>query len=166
MFSENVQFRLNKIRNEQRAQKVASTLNYGNLILPSSTPSASYSGTVTNTVDTATGVNARWIATFTRSDGIVKTPQVDFPWDYTLDRGYYDDQLASGWVTSATGRDKRAIDELPFKEGMYELGSNYVKWRIDIAGSWFYVATNGTGVHLTAQAVSMVPGTLTLVRVV
>lgn len=169
MFGDNITKRLVAIRNEQRAQKVASPLNYGSLVRPSTTPTQSWSGNVGNRIDAATGMTARWVATFTRTDGVNRTPLVDFPWIRTLDKYYYDDYIAIGSYTSVTGRDKHAIDELSFSDGLYEIGSNYVKWKIDIAGNngtWFYQSSDGTGVHLTVQAVSMVSGTLTLARII
>lgn len=168
MFSDNVTKQLVAIRNEQRAQKVASTLNYGALVKPNTAPTQSWNGNVSNRLD-GNDVNSRWVATFTRTDGVNKAPFVDFAWVYTLDKYQYDDMIAVGSYTSVSGRDKHATDELKLRDGLFEVGQNYVKWKIDIPGnngSWFYVSSDGTGVHLTVQAISMVPGTLTLERVV
>lgn len=166
MFSDNVTRRLLSIQNEQRAQKVATSLNYGQLKLPENTPSASWSGRVRNLINMAEGVNARWVATFTRSDGVVSPPLVSFPYDYSLERYFYDDLIASGQLTGVTSRDKRANDEYNFFDSLLEVGSNYVKWKIEISGQWYYEASDGTIVNLSVQAVSMVPGTLTLERAV
>jgi hypothetical protein len=166
MFSDNVTKKLLAIQNEQKAQKVASTLNYGQLVKPLNTPTQTWSGNVQNLVDFDSGVNARWIATFTRTDGIDQPPYVMFPYDYVLARYSYDDLIESGSVTSVSGRDKRAIDEFNFFDELAEIGSNYVKWKIEVDNQFYYNASNGTNVTITAQAVSMVPGTLTLQRVV
>lgn len=169
MFSDNVTKQLVAIENEQRAQKVATTLNYGALVRPANAPSQSWNGNVSNRIDDATGLDARWIATFTRTDGVNKTPFVDFPWTYTLDKYQYDDMIAVGSYQSVSGRDTHANDELKVTDGLYEIGQNYVKWKIEILGNngtWFYVSSDGTGIHLTVQAISMVPGTLTLERAV
>lgn len=156
-----IQSRLVAIDNEQRGQKVSRKLNYGSLGQPNQTPSKNWDGNVGN--DTV----ARWIATFTRTDGIDGAPLVQFPWKYTLDRGTYDDQIAAGAITGISGRDRRAIDDFAWKDGIWEVGSNYVKWKIEIVGAqgaWYYAATNGTGVHITVTAVSPVPGTLILAK--
>lgn len=166
MISDNVTRRLLAIQNEQRAQKVATSLNYGQLQLPNETPQASWSGQVRNLINMAQGVNARWVATFTRTDGVDSPPLVSFPYEFNLARYFYDDLIASGEITGASGRDRRANDEYNFFDSLLEVGSNYVKWKIEISGQWFYWASDGTTVNLYIQAVSMVPGTLTLERVV
>lgn len=164
--SGNTTQQLVEIQNEQRAQKVAIKLNYGQLSQPGTAPTATYSGTVTNSVQPFGG-SARWIATFTRTDDVELPPVVDFAWDKTLGLYTYTDLISAGFIDSASGRDRQAIDELAWSDGLWEIGSNYVKWRIDIGGnngSWFYVSSDGTTVNLTVQAVSPVPGTLNLVR--
>lgn len=137
--------------------------------MPDSTPSQSYSGEVTNAIDPTSGLNARWVAMFTRTDGIDKPPLVDFPWDFTLSLYNYDDWVAAGFLTSYSGPDTHAADEIKFSATIYEVGTNYVSWKIEIIGNngtWFYESQDGATVNLTVQAVSMVEGTLTLERVV
>lgn len=165
----NIQNRLVAIRNEQRAQKASSVLNYGQLVLPENTPTKSWYGNVSNTMNISEGVTARWVATFTRSDEIHEPPLVDFAWDFTLDKGNYQDLIQANYITSTSGRDIKAVDEIKFSEGLHEVGDNYIKWKIEIIGnngSWFYVSSNGTGVKIDCQAISMVSGTLTLERAV
>lgn len=165
----NVEERLVAIDNEQRAQKVAHALNYGSLASSESASTAQWSGNVSNAVSANdSNVNARWIATFTRTDGIERTLMVDFAWDYRLGRYRYDDAIASGQIASASGRDLHATDEVAWNEGLYSVGKNSVSWKIEIVGaqmSWYYGATDGTTVNLTVQAISPVPGTITLTRV-
>jgi hypothetical protein len=167
MLSDNITKRLVAIQNEQQAQKAAGVLNYGQLNLPSVTPQQIWSGNVANP---SGDFAASWIATFTRSDSTPLPPYVDFPWSYNLAKWYYQDQILAGSYSSASGRDLHAIDDMRFTESVYEVGSNYVSWRIDIIGlgmtGWWYDSSDGTTVTLTVQAVSMVPGTLTLVRVI
>jgi len=152
------------IEQEQRAQKVATPLNYGQLNDVGSTATQVWSGFVANNL--GSDDTARWVATFTRTDDINLPPFVDFAWDYTLALTYYQDLIAAGYVTSVTGRDRQAIDQINFLESPKEIGSNYVKWSINIPAnsSWFYVSASGTTVSLTVQAISMVPGVLSLVR--
>lgn len=164
MFGDNVTKQLLSIQHEQRAQKVATPLNYGQLKNTGASPTQTWSGAVTNNY--GHDPRARWIATFTRSDNVNQPPFVDFAWDYTLALTYYQDLIASGSVISVTGRDKQATDQINFLESPQEIGSNYVKWAITIPadGFWGYWSSDGTTVTLTVQAISMVPGTLTLVR--
>jgi hypothetical protein len=166
MFGDNVTKRLLSIQNEQRAQKTASSLNYGQLVTPEKTPQQTYSGNVANLVDFDSGVNARWVATFTRTDGVDGAPFVMFPYDYTLGMYLYDDYIVNGYFSSVSARDKRAVDEYNFFDELFEVGSNYVKWKIEIGNQYFYNSSNGTNVTIVVQAVTMVPGTLTLQRVI
>lgn len=166
MFSDNVTRRLLSIENEQKAQKVYSALNYGQLVKPQNAPTASWSGNVQNAVDVNSGVNARWVATFTRTDSVNIPPFVMFAYDYTLARGSYDDAIAYGDMSSVSGRDKRAVDEYNFYDELLEIGSNFVKWKIELDNQFYYRATDGTGVQLTVQAIAVVQGTLTLERVI
>jgi hypothetical protein len=156
-----------RIQNEQRAQKVATPLIYSLIKKPDKKPTDSWSGNVSNTPDPATGLNARWIATFTRVGERKITPMVDFAYEFSLGKGYYDDKIAAGQMTSATGRDKRAIDEYNFWDGLYEYGDNYVKWAISLGNQFGdYAATDGTAVSLTVEATTVCEGTLTLERVI
>lgn len=156
--------RLTNIENELKAQKSSSSLNYGALYKTEDTPTATWSGNVSNTVVSGTDINARFILTFTRTDGVDKPPLVNFPYDYTLARYRYDDARASGSMTNVTGPDVHAWDEVFFSDALYEVGSNYVKWKIEIGNNWYYEASNGTTVTITAQAISSVDGNLTIVR--
>jgi len=161
-----VENRLVKIRNEQRAQKAVSKFSYSSIVKPETIPTKTWSGNVANQVN-PTGVSARWVLTFTRTDGKDKVPMVDFPWNVVLGKGHYEDYLTAGIYTSVSGRDKHAYDIFSFTEGVYEIGSNYIKWRIDISGDrWYYQSSNGTTVNLTVQAISVVEGELTIERVI
>jgi len=163
MFGDNVTKRLVAIENEQRAQKAVTKLNYGQLVRPGTSPTASYNGFVNN--QAANPPVAVWIATFTRSDALLIPPFVQFQYDYTLSLYSNDDAVASG-ATSVVGRDRHAVDEWKFSDGVHEVGTNYVKWRIEIGNGWSYTSAAGATVSLTTKAVSMVPGTLSLVRTV
>ena len=165
----NIQNRLVAIRNEQRAQKASSVLNYGQLVLPENAPTKSWYGNVSNTMNISDGVTARWVATFIRNDGIKEPPLVDFAWNFTLDKSNYQDLIQANYITSVSGRDTKAIDEIKFSEGLYEVGENYIKWKIEIIGnngSWYYLSSDGTEVKIDCQAISMASGALTLERIV
>lgn len=154
--------RLLAIQDEQRAQKASTVLNYGQLNMPDSIPQATWYGYV---AATSADLAASWVAKFTRSDGVGQPPYVEFPWTFNLEQWFYDDPAFVGPGKSVTGRDKRAVDEHKFNDGAYEIGTNFTSWRIDIdSRRWPY--SSGTNVTITIQAISMVPGTLTLTRVV
>lgn len=164
MVGVNATKRLSAVENEQKAQKVATGLNYGQLANPGDAPTATYSGHVNNSNNNPV---AAWVATFTRTDGLTETPFVDFAWDFSLAKGYYQDQKDAGYITSFSGRDKLAIDQITVVDAPDDFGPGYVKWRIFIPPFyWFYLSGNGTDVSLNIQAISMVPGTLTLARVI
>lgn len=158
--------RLLELENELRARKAASPLNYGAL-QKGDTPTARWDGHVRNPTGNQT-LAARFVVTFTRIDGINLAPYVNFAYDYTLGRYYYDDQIAAGVHASVSGRDLRAMDEHEFIDGVYAVGNNYVQWRIDFGatGQWFYMSSDGTDMHLTVQAISTVPGILRIERVI
>lgn len=165
----NVEARLVAIDNEQRAQKVAHALNYGSLASSEAASTAQWSGNVGNAVSaTDSNVIARWVATFTRTDGIERTPMVDFAYDYVLGRYIVDDAMAGGSYSSITARDRHSDDEGAWNDGLWVVGENSVSWKIEIVGAhgnWFYQNSDGTSVNLAVQAISPVPGTLTLARV-
>lgn len=162
MFGDNVTRRLVSIENEQRAQKVATLLDYGQLIKPESVPTATYSGHVSNSNADPVAI---WIATFTRTDGIDAAPLVDFAWDISLAKSYNQDYIDAGYYTSIVGRDRQAIDQRSVVDAPYEFGSGYVKWKISIPSVyWYYVSSDGTDVFINMQAISMVPGNLILER--
>lgn len=161
MFGDSVTKQLVRIENEQRAQKSATKLNFGQLVKPGTSPTATYSGFVNN--QASNPPVATWVATFTRSDGVTAPPFVQFQYDYALGLYSNDDAVASG-ATSVTGRDRHAVDEWKFSDGVHEVGTNYVKWRIEIGNGWSYTSASGSNVDLTVKAVSIVPGTLSLTR--
>lgn len=158
--------RLLELENELRARKAASPLNYGAL-QRGDTPTVRWDGQVRNPTPDKLHA-ARFVVTFTRTDGINLAPYVNFAYDYTLGRYYYDDQIAAGYLSSVSGRDLHAMDEHEFADGIYSTGNNYVQWRIDFGatGQWFYSGSDGTDIHLTVQAISTVPGTLRIERVI
>lgn len=162
LISDNVTRNLLDIENEQRAQKVGSPLNFGQLAKPNDAPTASYNGRINNGSSDPVAI---FIATFTRTDSIAAAPIVDFAWDFSLAKGYYQDQISAGYLSSVIGRDKQAIDQIKIVDAPYEFGNGYVKWMIYVPlYYWFYASENGTVVNLNVQAVSMVPGTLKLER--
>lgn len=170
MFGNNVQARIVAIRNEQRAQKASSQFSYGQIVNPGNAASKSWSGRVNpDSFDVNNQVTARFLATFRRTDGVDQTPMVNFTYDYSLGKYSYQDDIDSGWKTQVSGRDKKAVDETAFSDRLCEVGTNYVKWYIDIGeGFTRYASTpdNGTDVTVTVQAIAVVKGILTLERVI
>ena len=79
--------RLLELENELRARKAASPLNYGAL-QKGDTPTVRWDGHIQNPTPDKIHA-ARFVVTFTRTDGINLAPYVNFAYDYTLGRYYY-----------------------------------------------------------------------------
>lgn len=162
---DNTQKRLTALRNKLHAYKVTSPLNYGALTQPESTPSSAISGVIDEYQPIMDNVLfARFLARFTRTDGINLTPYVDFVFDYTVSPNFRQQHSALGY--SVSGRDVEAWYEFCFTGHIIETGSNYVVYAIDINNFW-YTLTNDAraNVALNVQALSPVEGTLTMERV-
>ncbi len=162
---DNTQKRLVELRNKLRAYKMNSPLNYGSLVYPKTTPSGEISGKVGNYQEMLSDtVFARFLARFTRSDGIKLTPYVDFAFDYTVSPTLKQQNEALGYEIS--GRDVEAFYEYAFTGRIIETGNNYVAFAIDV-NNYFYAMTDDGQVTITlnVQALSPINGALTLERV-
>ena len=73
MFNDNVTHRLMAIESEQRAQKVAAPLNYGQLA-QGSLPTAVWNGFISKYMAPGKAAIAEWEIVFQRSDGVKKPP--------------------------------------------------------------------------------------------
>ena len=162
---DNTQHRLVKLRNELNAYKVSSPLNYGALTHPETTPGGTFSGIVHAYEPILNNmIFARFLARFTRTDGVNLTPYVDFAFDYTVNPNLRQQYVALGY--SITGRDVEAWYERCFTGHIIETGSNYVVYAIDANNYWYTLTSNAQAtVTLNVQALSPVEGKLTLERV-
>lgn len=159
-----VQKRLVKIRNEIKAQKVARELAYSQLLMPDNTPSVTYSGTVTDSGSQRYDTLARCRVRFTRSDGIDETPFVDFTYDFKFSPTYV--EFEQSWGVTVTGNDTGYVDEQGYVGYVAGSGTNYVDFYIDITTDVVLSFAPFTSLNFTftAEAISTVPGTLTVTR--
>lgn len=155
MFNDNTTRRLMAIENEQRSQKVAAPLNYGQLA-QNNIPSAKWSGFISSFIGDRDAV-AEWEIIFRRTDGVKKPPLVQLSYDHDQNLHTYQ---------GSTGRDPYADDEYGWWLQTKEIGEDYVKFAIIIdASAWFFPDHDGAHCDLTVQAISPVAGTLSMRRV-
>ena len=155
MFNDNITRRLMAIENEQRSQKVAAPLNYGQLS-QNNIPSAKWSGFISRFIGERVGV-AEWEIIVRRTDGVKKPPLVQLSYDHDQNLHTYQ---------GSTGRDPYADDEYGWWLQTKEVGEDYVKFAIIIdASAWFFPDHDGAHCDLTVQAISPVAGTLSMRRV-
>lgn len=156
MFNDNITRRLMSIENEQRSQKVAAPLNYGQLS-QNNLQTVTWSGFISQYLAPGKTVTAEWEIIFRRSDGVKKPPLVQLSYDHDQNPHTY---------PGATGRDPNADDEYGWWSQVKEIGEDYVKFAIIIDGSaWFFPDRDGAHCDLTVQAISPVAGTLSIRRV-
>lgn len=156
MFNDNTTRRLMSIENEQRSQKVAAPLNYGQLS-QNNLQTVTWSGFISQYLAPGKTVTAEWEIIFRRSDGVKKPPLVQLSYDHDQNPHTY---------PGATGRDPNADDEYGWWSQVKEIGEDYVKFAIIIDGSaWFFPDRDGAHCDLTVQAISPVAGTLSMRRV-
>lgn len=164
---ENVQARIVAIRNEQRAQKKAVQLGYGQLVVPDP-PRKTWSGAI----DPSNPLNSEYIAKFkarfTRTDGVNQPPLVDFSYTLAASRTNIDARRERGNIIAATDID--ALLEGGHSGWVSTAANNYTEFSIVIRDSgsqgYFMTTTTGTSmVALSVTALSPVPGILTIERV-
>lgn len=156
MFNDNVTRRLMAIEDEQKAQKVAAPLNYGQLA-QRDLPTAIWSGFISEYLPPGKTIIAEWEVVFQRSDGVKKTPLVQL--SYNHDQDIHPFPIAGA-------RDPYADEENGWWLQTKELGDDYVKFTILIDPTgWFFLDSNGANCTLTVQAISPVSGTLSIRRV-
>lgn len=156
MFNDNITRRLMAIESEQRAQKVAAPLNYGQLA-QGSLPTAVWSGFISQYLASDKTAVAEWEIIFRRTDGVKKPPLVQLSYDHDQNPHAY---------PGSVGRDPYADDEVGWWSQIKEIGEDYVKFAIIIDGSaWWFNDSDGANCILTVQAISPVSGTLSIRRV-
>ena len=152
-----VQERLVQIRNELRAQKVASGLAYSSLLFPENTPQATWSGTVDLNSDDPVIVKFR----FTRKDESLSVPLVDFPFTATVSPTYL--EFARTYGFEITADDFTYTNTWDTAGYIGEVGDNYIVFYVEISRAILksdYFSLSSVGVSLTVQAVSCVYGNL------
>ena len=161
-----IEKRIVKARNELRSQKVAQELVYSQLLMPENAPTIAGSGAIDYGSLERYDVMARWRVRFTRTDGIKETPFVNFAYDFNFHPSYAEFQSQSG--VSVEGNDLNYPEE-PLHSG-YEsaAGDDYVDFNIDVntETAMTYSPFPNLSVDFSVQAISSVPGKLSLERLI
>ena len=160
-----VEQRLVRTRNELKAQKVYSGLTYSQLLLPENTPQLSYSGTASLSGSGTTPI-ARLRFRFTRSDGLIKQPMINFAYNASVSPTYKSFAEANGFVFDADDLDYIDITEI--NGYIKELGDGYTDFYVDF-GSYFrkmFFSLNSLDFSVRVQAITNVKGTLNIERLI
>lgn len=160
---QDVQSRIVKVRNELKAQKVASELAYSAMLWPDNAPTATYNGTID--LNNFTDPAARVAITFTRSDGADSTPYVDLAVDTDI-FGFYEWVLSIGGTVS--GRDYACEENSLFAIYADSTTNNSVTFYVDINQNVYSLSgyRSTTTFSINASAISPVAGTLSVTRVI
>lgn len=156
--------RIIKARNELKAQKVAMELAYSSVLWPENAATASWSGSLT--LQLSGDVVARFRVRFMRTDGSEGTPFVDFAQNVTFSPTYLEFSASQGWTV--TGNDTGYVDDQNYTGYIAGSGDGYVDYYIDFQRDLMsnYFALSSVDVTISAEAVSMTKGTLTIVRLI
>lgn len=157
-----VQVILRKIENELKALKASTPLNAGALAFPDQTPTETYTGSV-NTAS-QNYVVARIGATFTRTDGQLTTPLVDFAFDMSVSPTYQQYMATQG--ITITGNDPNAMIDFFIRGYEASTTNNSVTFYIDALNAIAPYAGSTATLSVTVAALSTVEGTLTLERLI
>lgn len=159
-----LQSKLVRLRNELKAMKAASELAYSTMLMPENAPTATYSGAID--FSTPQMPFARLSAVFTRTDGKSEAPYVDITTEATGD-------TFAAWVRSQqdgayTGRDPEWANSYLFTAYAHAVSGGSVEFYIDSISRdpWFWDDNDIANFSLTVTAISAVPGTLTLARLI
>lgn len=153
---------LKQIQDELRALKASTPLNLGQLAIPSSAPSVSYTGEInTQSQDL---VICRLEITFSRTDGETDPPLVDFAFDMNV-RPTYAEYLASIGV-SFTANDGTDYEDFYINDYVLYTGQGSVTFAIDVKNAVAPWGQSPKTLTVNASAYSTVPGTLTLRRTI
>lgn len=159
-----VQQRIVKLHNELKAQKVFSGLAYSQLLLPENTPTLSYSGTASlsgSGYDPVAKIRFR----FTRSDGLLDVPAVNFAYDCVTSPTYAEFVRGKGFTLS--GDDLGYYDQWDISGYVDEVGDGYVDFMVELQSTVrdAFFSLNSIDFSITCQAIANVYGTLTVERV-
>lgn len=164
--------KVKKLKNELIAQKQFSPLSWGQLAKPEETPTV----IITDTIDITTPLSlmyvAKYVAKFTRTDGQAIAPLVDFAYDYTISPTGIKTEEDGGATVTATSIEslfegtENHISAATAEDGSVEftilfLTSEYLGLT-QMFNTIF--GTQNVDLTLTVQAISPVPGELTVER--
>lgn len=159
-----VQQRLVKVRNELAAQKVISELAYASILWPENTPTATWSGSLA--LQITDGVVARFQVRFKRNDGNFGAPYVDFAQTVSFTPTFPDYVISQG--VSISGNDLNYVDDQNYTGYVAGTGDDYVDYYIDFLADLLsnYDTLASVDVSITAEAICMIKGTLTITRLI
>ena len=157
-----IQQRIVSLRNQLQTYKVAAPLNYGQLT-STSRPQKTLTTSVNQYEMVGDSAIARFVARFTRDDGIKLTPYVDFAVDYDINPNLQSQNSQLGYTLE--GRYPEAWYGLCFSTYITDIGGDWVEATIDINNYFYLLSGNSAEVTLSVEAISTVSGTLTLERV-
>ena len=155
-----------KFRNELRALKVAFKYAFSSVLMPENVPTASWSGSIAFSGGTAEAL-ARLRVRFTRSDGRTEPPFVDFAQNVTISPSYpsySESNLGVKW----TGDDINYVDNQLFRCYVADTGVGYVDYYIDFTtlATSVYAMLSSISASINVEAISTVPGTITITRII
>ena len=152
-----------ELRNELKAQKVFSGLTYSQLLLPANTPQQSYNDTVSLS---GSGLVARIRFRFTRSDGLVDAPMINFAYTASISPTYK--SFAESYGFSFSADDLSYIETSRTSGYIYDLGDGYVDFVVDFNSSLrtIFFSLNSLSISVTCQAIANVQGTLSVERII
>lgn len=165
-----VENRIVKLRNELNAQKQASPLSWGQLALPENTPSVTINESLDITAPLDGANIAKFIATFTRTDGQSGAPLVDFAYDYKTSPTGIEIYRQHGATITATSEESLYQGD---GSNIVDISDNSVSfeiliWQTDYLGTtsnfYYDYGVKAVDLELTVNAISPVPGTLTVER--
>ena len=161
----NVPQRIVKMRNELKAQKVSSGIVYSQLLMPTNTPQLSYTGTASWNSSTTSPI-ARVRFRFTRTDGLLEPPLINFTHTSSYSPSYRDYAQSNGFSFSPTV-DMSYFDTQNIEAYIGGVGDGYVDFYIDYKTSirTLFFSLNSVQISTTCQAISNDYGQLTVERV-
>ena len=158
---QDVQQRIVKFTNELKAQKVYSGLTYSQLLLPERSPTLSYSG-IANL--SGSGLVARLRFRFTRTDGLIEPPFINFAYSFSILPTYKEFAQSNGFIFSAD--DLTYIDRSSVAGYISEIGDGYVDFYVDfnseLRGRYF--SLESININAACQAIANIEGNLTVER--
>ena len=159
------QQRIVEIRNELQAQKVFSGLIYSQVLMPENTHQLSYTGEATWSGSEDAPI-ARVRFRFTRTDGLVDPPLINFTHTSSFSPTYKQFAEANGFVFS--GGDLSFFSTQGIEGYIADIGDGYVDFYVDFKASIknLLFSRNSVSISTTCQAVSNVYGTLSVERLI
>ena len=160
-----VEKRLAAVHNELKAQKVYSGITYSQLLLPENNPVESYSGSISLSGG-GTGPLARLRFRFTRLDGSLDTPLVDFASRVSISPTYKEFAEANSFVFSKGDLSYTTI--LGVNTYIGELGDGYTDFYVDFEQdlAFYYFSLSNLSVSVQVQAMANIKGTLIVTRTI